>query len=233
MRITLICLISISLLLTTSAAHATAQIPEILVDNGTRYEIFSTPLEFYFNAEHPRPNHLLQFGCTACWRGYRGNWMIDDATLWLISLSRFPPQALISLVTKIPGYKGAVISVTNADQSMKVRQRLVTEYERWLHMASNSDLLQDWIPLSTIFPGQIGPIRADWFTGWLIIPRGRRTKYVHMGFESEYERWLYIEVESGRVLGRTVVIPPTVKPDPWGTYLRRWQRHRRGLSAAF
>ena len=44
-----------------------------------------------------------------------------------------------------------------------------------------------------------GPLHAVWVDGALRVPRGRMTRYVHMGFESRYERELLITVEKGNV----------------------------------
>lgn len=44
-----------------------------------------------------------------------------------------------------------------------------------------------------------GPLHASWVSGVLRVPRGRMTRYVHMGFESEYEKELLITVERGVV----------------------------------
>ena len=49
------------------------------------------------------------------------------------------------------------------------------------------------------------PLHADWFTGVLVVPSGKRLHYVHMGFESVYERELQFTVEHGRVTGRDTV----------------------------
>lgn len=43
------------------------------------------------------------------------------------------------------------------------------------------------------------PLFADWVSTTLVVPRGKRLKYVHMGFESVYERTLYIEIHAGEV----------------------------------
>lgn len=44
------------------------------------------------------------------------------------------------------------------------------------------------------------PLFADWVSGWLVVPRGELLRYVHMGFESTYERELHLRVESGVVV---------------------------------
>lgn len=49
------------------------------------------------------------------------------------------------------------------------------------------------------------PLLADWFSGVLRVPRGELLRYVHMGFESVYERDLYVKVEGGRVVASWTV----------------------------
>ena len=40
-------------------------------------------------------------------------------------------------------------------------------------------------------------IFAGWFSGRIIIPHGKLLKYVHMGYESIYEKELYTDFENG------------------------------------
>lgn len=57
---------------------------------------------------------------------------------------------------------------------------------------------------------------AEWFSGELRLPQGEELEYVHMGFESVYERDLFLTIEKGRLIGRRVVEnprpPPHVEP---------------------
>src|SRR3546814_10121945 len=39
-----------------------------------------------------------------------------------------------------------------------------------------------------------------WYSGALIIPDGERTKYVHMGYGSSYERYQVLRIADGRVV---------------------------------
>lgn len=55
------------------------------------------------------------------------------------------------------------------------------------------------IPLSVFFPEATGPVHAVWYTGKLIVPRGKRVQYVHMGYESAYERYLVFTVQNGLI----------------------------------
>ncbi|MEO7254953.1 MAG: hypothetical protein ABIZ64_12050 [Casimicrobium sp.] len=58
------------------------------------------------------------------------------------------------------------------------------------------------IPLGELFPDRTKPIVATWFTGTLVLPRGKLKKYVHIGFESTFERYLILDVRAGKVLSR-------------------------------
>lgn len=46
---------------------------------------------------------------------------------------------------------------------------------------------------------------ADWFSGALRVPRGRKLHCVHMGFETIYEREELIEIDAGVVVKREMV----------------------------
>jgi hypothetical protein len=75
-------------LLLTGPAWATAQFPDFLVHEGETLPIFSNPLDSYFDGEHPRPRHLFQYTCTACWRGYVATWKIENGDLYLVRLAK-------------------------------------------------------------------------------------------------------------------------------------------------
>ncbi len=57
----------------------------------------------------------------------------------------------------------------------------------------------DPVPLGTFFPEAAGPVHATWYSGVLVIPRGKLIEYVHMGYASRYERYLLIKVVDGVV----------------------------------
>ena len=58
------------------------------------------------------------------------------------------------------------------------------------------------IPLTTFFPDATGPVPARWFSGKLLVPLGKMLQYQHMGYESEYEKYLIITVDQGKVTSR-------------------------------
>jgi hypothetical protein len=52
-----------------------------------------------------------------------------------------------------------------------------------------------------LFPGG-GDIVASWYSGALVIPRGELVNYVHMGYGSDYERYVVLSIKAGRVADR-------------------------------
>lgn len=53
--------------------------------------------------------------------------------------------------------------------------------------------------LATVFPAFPDRVFAHWFNGCLRLPRGKRLKYVHQGYNSIYEEDLLIDVVRGVV----------------------------------
>jgi hypothetical protein len=61
------------------------------------------------------------------------------------------------------------------------------------------------IDAGPIFPGRSLPVKADWFSGTLRIPRGKQLMYVHMGYGSVYERERLLSFEKGRLVGEHTI----------------------------
>lgn len=49
---------------------------------------------------------------------------------------------------------------------------------------------------------QSDEIVATWYSGALVIPRGELVNYVHMGYGSDYERYVVLSIRAGRVVDR-------------------------------
>ena len=58
------------------------------------------------------------------------------------------------------------------------------------------------VEFEALFPGKAKPLKADWFTGTLRIPRGKPIRYVHMGYQTMYEEEMLLRVEAGKVTDR-------------------------------
>lgn len=52
---------------------------------------------------------------------------------------------------------------------------------------------------STLFPNQ-SRVVASWYSGALIVPDGRMTSYVHMGYGSTYDHYRIYRIDKGRVI---------------------------------
>ena len=50
--------------------------------------------------------------------------------------------------------------------------------------------------MAEVFPGTARPVAA-WFTGHLVVPDGEVVRYVHMGYGSEYARYILVRVKAG------------------------------------
>jgi len=61
------------------------------------------------------------------------------------------------------------------------------------------------IPLDKIFPEQLPPIFAIWFTGTLMLPRGEMLKYVHMGYQSIFAKEILLEFKNGKLVKETII----------------------------
>jgi hypothetical protein len=73
------------LMLTTSAIFATAQDPDLLIYNGKTYDLFSNPLEnFYDGNKSKRPKFWVEPNSVSSgnWRGYVATWEIIDDKLY-------------------------------------------------------------------------------------------------------------------------------------------------------
>jgi hypothetical protein len=58
------------------------------------------------------------------------------------------------------------------------------------------------VGFEAVFPGKRTPLKADWFTGTLRIPRGKPIRYVHMGYQTVYEEEVLLRIEKGNVVNR-------------------------------
>jgi tetratricopeptide (TPR) repeat protein len=72
-----------------------------------------------------------------------------------------------------------------------------------------------------LFPHSEYPVKAIWYTGTLILPRGKLLTYVHSGYQSKYEEELQIQIKNGKVIKETMVknpVPPGFDDLPENKY---------------
>ena len=60
--------------------------------------------------------------------------------------------------------------------------------------------------LKQLFPDKFenGKVKADWVTAKIVSPQGKQLYYVHMGYESLYEKEVVFEIENGQLKGTTI-----------------------------
>lgn len=83
-------IISVFLIFPLTGAVATPQAPDKLIYEGQTYELFSNPLESYYEGRKdkprffisPDPKHIL----TGLWRGYIATWKIEGGALYLVEI---------------------------------------------------------------------------------------------------------------------------------------------------
>ncbi|WP_297085464.1 hypothetical protein [uncultured Draconibacterium sp.] len=74
----------------------------------------------------------------------------------------------------------------------------------YLYDLSGFDESDNEISLDKIFPGQ-KEVFADWFTEEMRLPCGKMLMYRHMGYESVYEKDIFLKFENGVLVGERVV----------------------------
>lgn len=60
------------------------------------------------------------------------------------------------------------------------------------------------LTIEHIFPGSGGCVFAEWFTGTLRCEDGKRLRYLHFGYNSLYERDIFLEIERGVLVSERV-----------------------------
>jgi hypothetical protein len=74
-----------------------------------------------------------------------------------------------------------------------------------LEVGSCSKETRKVLPLDKLFPGKSQPVFADWYSGTLVMPRGKLVEYVHAGYASRYEKYLILEIKKGFVVKQYTV----------------------------
>lgn len=94
----------------------------------------------------------------------------------------------------------------------------LTDLKAWLRDSEGKAAPAEF---ERIFPGKTKPMKADWFTGTLRIPRGKPIRYVHMGYKTVYEYDVFLRVDAGKVIDRQTIDnrgkAHTDPPAPFGT----------------
>ena len=61
------------------------------------------------------------------------------------------------------------------------------------------------VDLNYLFPGK-NEVFADWFTGDIIVPHGKLLQYVHMGYQSIYEKEFILSFNNGILISEKKIV---------------------------
>ena len=149
------------------------QFSENLFYQGEWHNVYTTPLEEYFDRNNNRPD--LKPCNTALMRGYVADWEIADDKLYL---------------TGVEGYLEKLNVVFGVHEPLTLQH---------------------------IFPEAKEKVWAQWYSGTLICPKGKRLTTVFVGKPwKEYD--LLIEVKNGVVQASTLRKNPLPPPEPERNY---------------
>lgn len=166
-------------LVSSKGKNMTAQLPDLLEYEGTRYSLCSLPMD---TCPIVRINRYELHCHSALERGYVAEWAMDGGLLYLVAINGAfdePNRSPISIETYFQNY----------------------------------------------FPDMPSPIFANWYSGTLRCPMGKRLRYVHRGFDSVHEQDLLLEIDHGRLVSATyrnnTPPPEKVEQDSIPEFLRQ------------
>ena len=83
-----------------------------------------------------------------------------------------------------------------------------------LYMIGLEGLLEDGseVGMEAVFPDFPDRVFAHWYSGTVRLPQGEMLRYVHMGYESQYDRDLLLTFEKGVLVGTET--RKNDRPDP-------------------
>lgn len=168
--------LALATLLIAGHAIGTAQEPDVLIVDGEPQAIFTNPLTPWLQTH---PEALPKDGViwSSNWRGYIATWEIAAGKLWLRKVD----------VT--------YAKETKEDLEQSVRRETAFPGEEEVPTRDH-EVRRNVIP--RLFPDPRNVV-ASWYTGTLILPKGKMIEYVHMGYGSSYERYTVIWVRAGDV----------------------------------
>ena len=119
---------------------------------------------------------------------YEGDWY---------ALCSLPLEPYLASLSERPGFYA---TPTCLDR-MYVGHWCIKEERLFLIGLVAHDREGNAITLQYLFPDTEPPIWADWFSGVLRCPMGKRLKTILIGFESVYEADLLFSINEGRLMG--------------------------------
>ena len=76
----------------------------------------------------------------------------------------------------------------------------LTDLHGFISTDDNGELINKSVGMDYLFPGQ-DKVLADWFSGVLRLPHGEIIRYIHQGYDSIYEKELFLKIVNGKCVG--------------------------------
>ena len=126
------------------ASWGTAQTPDWLLYHGDTLRLYSNPLEQWLEHLPQRPAELRGNSSTACWRGYKATWQLENDRLYLVAIKPCGgrPIALAVLQQWFPLDDPQRIAATWVTGQLDVVLGKLLRYE---HLGYESIYEQDWL----------------------------------------------------------------------------------------
>lgn len=119
---------------------------------------------------------------------YEGKWY---------SLCTLPLEAYLARLPSPPSF----FATPTCLERMYIRHWRIEKDRLFLIGLQAHDREGNAITLGHLFPGSSGPVRAEWYSGVLRCPLGKRLKTILFAFDSIYEADLLFPIEQGRLIG--------------------------------
>ena len=171
----------------------TAQEGDKLIYEGTAYTIASEPP---LSLREP-DKYEIRFvsGRTSCWRGYVAEWAIVEDKLFLTGVEGS------AYVTDLVSYSEAKLRL---GELLKRGETDPAQNEKLLDEIRESLTVEKDIDLKFLFK-TTEPVFADWVSGTIRVPLGKMMKYIHMGYESVYQKDMFLTLTNG-ILKETKIV---------------------------
>ena len=180
-------------------SFGTAQIPDRLIYKGDTLSLFAVPLAQLPQKELLNPKSLFGGkGCffSACWRNCIATWSIENNKLYLLSIRN------ACYPTELKNVSGS-------------------------YKAKSDSIGTEFADLQKLFPDKYinGKVLADWVTDTVYAPKGKLLYYIHMGFESIYEKELELKIIKGELVQAAELDNSKLKKSKYSDNSELWQKY--------
>lgn len=200
----------------------TAQVPDKLILDGKEVPLFGNPLEYLWLDDAGSP--VLISSVFAEPPTTPEEWTKQDV------LSARRPEVFRNGGGASNNWRGYVATWRlDGERLMLVK----IEQEHWKEPPpADREKLRNWrservmreVPIDSVLREKILPVFAEWYSGRLRIPQGEMLDYVHMGYDSRFERDTFLEFKNGVLVSRVDIdntgrnLYRTEYAQPWKTY---------------